>query len=178
MKNKILTAILLLLATNANAQNFWNTEARDNYNLLEAGYMTDTGFNGAFGGYKHGWNITGKTLPLYIEPGVYLQYSNNPWIRIVSGRAYVYDGARVGLAFPIDFTYKLKSGDFCLYPVLGPTFRFTINWCDYKSEFNFIFGWDIGARIQYKKATFSYVYTKAITGASVSNHSVGAGYSF
>ena len=151
---------------------FWRTSDCNNFNLIQAGYRSDTGANGFFVGYKHGWNITGEKLPLYIEPGLEFNYYT------------YYSLTGVGLTMPINFSYKFKIGDFCISPITGPTLGWTHErqeWYYYTSSTydDFVFGWDFGARIAYKKITLEYRYNKVINDCATWNsHSLGIGFTF
>lgn len=157
----------VVFCQSASAQSFWKTDDCENFTLLQAGYMSDTyNADGFFVGYKHGWNITGEKLPLYIEPGFEFQYVKFPWMH------------RIGFTVPVDFSYKFKSGDFTISPVTGPTLRYAHDWNDTGSENEFIFGWDFGGRIAYKKIALEYRYNKGISGDSWNTHQIGIGFLF
>lgn len=152
--------------------NFWNTIDRENFNLIQVGYMRDSYVgNGAFIGYKHGWNITGQKLPLYIEPGVEFHYTS-----LNTG----YNS--IGLSAPIDFSYKFKAGDFSISPITGPTLGWNHDWMTAAPSYDcFVFGWDFGGRIAYKKITLEYRYNKTINTPSDGTwnyHTLGLGILF
>ena len=146
---------------------WWKTDDCENFTLIQVGYMSDTyNGDGFFVGYKHGWNITGEKLPLYIEPGVEFQYIK-------------FGFNRIGFEVPVDFSYKFKTGDFSISPITGPTLRYAHDWgTGYYSSDEFIFGWDFGGRIAYKKCTLSYRYNKTISGDSWNTHQIGIGFTF
>lgn len=169
MKKVLFLICAAIFSVSASAQSFWKTDDCENFNLLQAGYMSHTfNGNGFFVGYKHGWNITGEKLPLYIEPGVEFHYTR-------FGTGY----NSVGLSAPIDFSYKFKAGDFSISPITGPTLGWEHGWspsCD-----AFVFGWDFGGRIAYKKVTLEYRYNKVINTPSDGTwnfHTLGVGFLF
>ena len=167
MKKVLFLICAAIFSVSASAQSFWKTDDCENFNLLQAGYMSDTyNGDGFFVGYKHGWNITGEKLPLYIQPGVEFQYIK-------------FGFNRIGVEVPVDFSYKFKTGDFSISPITGPTLRYAHDWgTGYYSSDEFIFGWDFGGRIAYKKCTLSYRYNKTISGDSWNTHQIGIGFLF
>jgi hypothetical protein len=168
MKKVLFLICAAIFSVSASAQSFWKTDDCDNFNLIQAGYKSDsfTG-DGFFVGYKHGWNITGEKLPLYIEPGIEFHYAKHNYLN------------SIGLTAPIDFSYKFKTGDFSISPVTGPMLGWGHNWSP--SNDAFYFGWDFGGRVAYKKICLEYRYTKIINSPSDATwnfHSLGIGFQF
>ena len=148
-------------------KSFWKTKDCEDFNLVQAGYRSDTGANGFFVGYKHGWNITAQ-LPLYIEPGLEFNYSTNRYLTVV------------GLTAPFDFSYKFKIGEFSISPITGPTLGWIHEMFDWSTRTydDFVFGWDFGGRVAYKNFTLSYRYNKGISGDYWNTHQLAVGYIF
>lgn len=146
---------------------FWKTSDTKNYNLVQVGYVADSGGNGVSLSYKRGINLTKGRLPLYIEPGIEVQYNSVPdyrWWRDNSMNCGT-------LNIPLNFSYKFKFNQFSVAPITGPQFS-------YDSERDCVFGWNIGARLAYGKISFDYHYTAALVGRSDGVHQVGIGILF
>ncbi len=175
MKKVLFLICAAIFSVSASAQSFWKTDDCDNFNLIQAGFARESnpGGNGFFVGYKHGWNITGEKLPLYIEPGAELRFE--------SFGASCYD---IGVTVPIDFSYKFKTGDFSISPITGPTLGYLCNfgdgWSALTKEHCFTLGWDFGARLAYKKFTLEYRYNKGLLNSSTvwATHQLGIGFLF
>ena len=136
MKKVLFMIMAVVFCQSASAQSFWKTDDCDNFNLIQAGYMSESGFNGVFAGYKYGLNITGKKLPLYLEPGAEFHFGySHAWNSTVSGD-------------------------------------------------DFVFGWEFGGRIAYKRITLSYRYNKVITNSLLYDvvvwnyHKLAIGFTF
>lgn len=145
---------------------FWKTSDTKNYNLVQVSYVADSGGNGVSLSYKRGINLTNGRLPLYIEPGIELQYN------YTHRYSYSYRQYNCGtLIIPVNFSYKFKFNQFSVAPITGPQFS-------YDSERDCVFGWNIGARLAYGKVSFDYHYTAALVGRSDGVHQVGIGIFF
>ncbi len=149
---------------------FWKTSDTKNYNLVQVSYVADSGGNGLSLSYKRGINLTKGKLPLYIEPGIELQYNSVPYY--YDWRWDEYENESCGtLTIPVNFSYKFKFNQFSVAPITGPQFS-------YDSERECVFGWNIGARLAYGKVSFDYHYTAALVGRSDGVHQVGIGILF
>ncbi|MBO4661551.1 MAG: hypothetical protein J5630_02500 [Bacteroidaceae bacterium] len=172
MKKVLFMIMAVVFCQSASAQSFWKTDDCDNFNLIQAGYMSESGFNGVFAGYKYGLNITGKKLPLYLEPGAEFHYVSYP------------NGNGIGLTVPVNVSYKFKTGDFSISPITGPTFGYSRAWNSEVSGDDFVFGWEFGGRIAYKRITLSYRYNKVITNSLLHDvvvwnyHKLAIGFTF
>ena len=173
MKKVLFLICAAIFSVSASAQSFWKTDDCENFTLFQAGYMSDTyNADGFFVGYKHGWNITGEKLPLYLEPGAEFHYVSYP------------NGNGIGLTVPVNVSYKFKTGDFSISPITGPTFGYSHAWNSTVSGDDFVFGWEFGGRIAYKRITLSYRYNKVITNSLLYDvtvwnyHKLAIGFTF
>lgn len=142
------------------------------YNVIEIGY---TGLNvfgysagGAYLKYIRSWNMVGS---FNFDLGARVHYSTNentPGFDGILGVSYALNfGSNVQFIPYTGANLGYRSYDGCLDCYAENDYY----WEDHSTE-GFAFGWDIGARLKYRKVALSYTYSIGILECA-SQHFVG-----
>lgn len=98
-----------------------------NYAVKNVDWDEPSSFNGLALGYSHGFNIV-PNIPLYLEPGVAINYSFNTKMTPLSDDSSISKGYRefgnpwfLSIIVPVNFTYKLsfQNSNIAFAPYLG-----------------------------------------------------------
>lgn len=168
MKKIFLLALAAVMAASAWAQKPSNDELSTSYNFLSVGYTSETTIgNGAFVQFTSARKLYEG---LCFDLGINARYTYwNAWgladthsmdARALLGPSYQYN-------FNEDVAIMAHTG-----ASLGARFALVD-----EGGTDFVFGWDIGARIKYKRVAFIYTATIGITNMATA-HSVGLAFGF
>lgn len=165
----LLAAMVMTLGANAQmvkSQSSITTKkssARLDYNRIELGYspmfVSDLE-SGAWGGMYYGGSTTWHGLEAAYAHGFHLSQKHPMYIE--TGGRLAYRGASytdfLRLTVPVDFTWRFtvgRSGNFKISPYSGFNFGFNLL-CDNFDNNVFQFGWELGAKFNYKAFVWGF----------------------
>lgn len=169
MKKIFLLALAAVIAASAWAQKPSNDELSSSYTMIGAGYTRETEIGN--GAYLQLVSARKVWEGLCIDLGVNARYTYwNAWG--LSDKHTMDARALLGLSYQMHVTE-----DFALIPHTGASLGGRFMLAEDNGGKNFVFGWDVGMRVRYKKVALTYTATIGITKMETA-HSVGIAYGF
>ena len=178
MKKLFILAVMVLSSICAKAEDVYvDGDYGKSYNVIELGYTGSTVFGYSSGGaylkYVRSCNMVGS---LNFDFGATVHYATNentPGVGGLLGFSFAFNlGEKVQFIPYTSANLGYRSYDGCL-ECYDDYERY---WWDHNTE-GFAFGWDVGARLKYRKVALSYTCTFGISGCNT-QHFVGLAVAF
>lgn len=169
MKKIVTLAFVVITAISAMAQKPSNDELSASYNMLGIGYTSETSIgNGAYLQFMTARKIWDG---LCADIGIKGRYTY--WDAWGLADMHTMDArALLGLSYQAHVTK-----DFAVIPHTGANLGGRFELEGDEGGKSFVFGWDVGLRLRYKKVALTYSATIGITDMETA-HSVGIAYGF
>lgn len=153
------------ITSHTTAQTVVVTEGYENYDRLSVNYASlsynkddvEPTFEGIELGWDHGYNLTGKKMPLYLEAGLHAQYNSAEVTTRYDEETYKH----IEVSIPLSLTYKVMLGDLYVAPFAGISLKsaFIDDVADYYEDQKFFqVGYQAGINVGYKALNIQVGY--------------------